>query len=270
MSTTEQQPITVGTRVHSILYGGRDGTVVHTHDWHPEGVVLFPGTASKAEHDIVWDDGSRAFHVAELIMRGCQWRILEETVPLEEIEALKIKADEHAMKKAQEAEKRAQAKIAETARLVAEHSMLEQGSGAKIGAKNLRTQLKQSFAWVKFSVRSDHDSIRVEWTDGPTVEQVEEITRNYSLGHFDGMDDSYRYDDARTWPFGGTRYVFENRTMSDETRADSTRIVEERYSANTDKEQVRHTCYRKTPIPAGHYLTGITDESFPSFTTAPK
>ncbi len=42
---------------------------------------------------------------------------------------------------------------------------------------NIRRELKAKFPGVKFSVRKrSYDSVSVNWTDGPTEEQVKEIT----------------------------------------------------------------------------------------------
>lgn len=56
-------------------------------------------------------------------------------------------------------------------------------------AKLVRKALKTNFAGVKFSVRSDHNSIRVSWIDGPTTAQVDPVVKAYEGGGFDGMID---------------------------------------------------------------------------------
>lgn len=60
---------------------------------------------------------------------------------------------------------------------------------AKDTAKLIRGQLKTRFPGIKFSVRSDHNSINIGWTDGPAASQVETITNGYKGGGFDGMID---------------------------------------------------------------------------------
>lgn len=60
---------------------------------------------------------------------------------------------------------------------------------AKDTAKLIRKQLKLRFPGIKFSVRSDHNSINIGWIDGPTGKQVEEVTNGFSGGGFDGMID---------------------------------------------------------------------------------
>lgn len=84
-------------------------------------------------------------------------------------------------------------------------------------AKMIRTQLATVFPGVKFSVRSDSfsmgDSVDIEWTDGPTVAMVEEVTQRYQYGHFDGMQDLYEYSNNRS-DIPQAKYVHENRHMS--------------------------------------------------------
>ena len=96
------------------------------------------------------------------------------------------------------------------------------GCGCVNAAKNIRIQLKAAFPGVKFSVKtssySGGNNIDIRWTDGATVQQVNEITREYALGSFDGMTDSYEYDQSNYWTdaFGGTKYISNYRYMSDE------------------------------------------------------
>lgn len=56
-------------------------------------------------------------------------------------------------------------------------------------AKLARAALKKAFAGVKFSVRSDNSSLRIEWMDGPTVKQIDAVVQCYGGGRFDGMID---------------------------------------------------------------------------------
>lgn len=60
-------------------------------------------------------------------------------------------------------------------------------------AKLIRTNLKQVFRDVKFSVRSSSysggASIRIHWTDGPCPVRVERVAKRYEGADFDGMQD---------------------------------------------------------------------------------
>lgn len=102
------------------------------------------------------------------------------------------------------------------------------GSSYAVAAKNIRTELKAAFPAVKFSVRSKSysmgNSINVDWTDGPTAKQVEEIVGKYEGGSFDGMTDSYTYTrSAWSDAFGSTKYLFCNRSASDKAIASAVR-----------------------------------------------
>lgn len=66
-----------------------------------------------------------------------------------------------------------------------------------IVAKMIRNDLKKNFPKTKFSVRSESYSgggnINVDWIDGPTKKQVEEIIGKYESKGFDGMIDLAYY-----------------------------------------------------------------------------
>lgn len=92
----------------------------------------------------------------------------------------------------------------------------------------VRKILKQAFPGTKFSVVTERgsmvSSIRIKWTDGPTLKQVEYIVGNFEAGSFDSMTDCYNYaqgadryimvDDQMYQT--GCRYVFTVRSISPE------------------------------------------------------
>lgn len=86
-------------------------------------------------------------------------------------------------------------------------------------AKNIRTELKRSFPKTKFAVKtkrySGGNSVNVNWTDGPTQQQVDKIVKAYSAGDFDGSTDTYNYTGS-AWVevFGEAKYAFTSRTYS--------------------------------------------------------
>lgn len=89
-------------------------------------------------------------------------------------------------------------------------------------AKLIRTALKEAFAGVKFSVRSDNysmgASVRVNWVDGPNTAQVEAVAKRFQGASFDGSDDSMHYHtaqlDGRAVRFAAD-FVFCNREFSE-------------------------------------------------------
>jgi len=84
-------------------------------------------------------------------------------------------------------------------------------------AKAIRQDLKLAFKGVKFSVVSQSytggGNVNVNWIDGPSTDAVREVIGKYKEGHFDGMVDSYCYDNRRT-DIPQIEYLFYNRKMS--------------------------------------------------------
>lgn len=64
-------------------------------------------------------------------------------------------------------------------------------------AAALRKELRATFPGVRFSVRMDRGTaygwLSVSWEDGPTDEQVREITRGYQSESWSGMDECYHH-----------------------------------------------------------------------------
>ncbi len=86
-----------------------------------------------------------------------------------------------------------------------------------LAAKAARKELKISFPTIKFSVTSETysmgDSVNIYWTDGPTRTQVDEITKKYQEGHFDGMIDCYEYSNTND-NLPQVKYVMATRNLS--------------------------------------------------------
>lgn len=103
-----------------------------------------------------------------------------------------------------------------------ENPHLEVGQYCVVASRNIKRELKLKYPGVKFSVKSKGysggDNVSVRWTDGPRVEDVKKITSKYEMGSFDAMTDMYEYDRRNVWTevFGGTKYLHESRSYSDE------------------------------------------------------
>lgn len=71
-------------------------------------------------------------------------------------------------------------------------------SETALAAKTIKKLLSVNFKNVKFSVTSEifsgGDAVRISWSFGPTVDQVEEITNRFKGGYFDSMNDIYEYN----------------------------------------------------------------------------
>lgn len=97
-------------------------------------------------------------------------------------------------------------------------------------AQLLRKALKEAFGKLKFSVRSDRSSIRISWTDGPNVAQVEAVTDRFKGGYFDGSIDyqgSIKHMMDGIEICLGADFIFTSRTYSDEA---VTRAIERVYA----------------------------------------
>ena len=93
---------------------------------------------------------------------------------------------------------------------------------AVLVAKHIRQDLANAFPGQKFSVRkADYSTINIEWEDGPTREEVEQI-----VGKHERMcvrdrwnDDLWEHNDtAFTSVFGGVDYIFYYRETAPENR----------------------------------------------------
>jgi len=241
-----QGNLEVGTRVHSALYGGRDGIIFGINgEQRPETIRQMGGgcmvTGGSATIDVVFAKGTISRGIPESIIRGVQWRISDGPLASED-------EIQHALAFAQLESRRAERQVKEEAAakeearqaFLAAHPELtpvdpESYNSLTVGSKNIRRELKDAFPETKFSVRSRSYSggcsIDVNWTDGPTSEEVEKITSKYQEGHFNGMEDIYEYSSTNVWPdvFGGAKYVMWNRQYSKEAYLQAVAAVEKEY-----------------------------------------
>jgi hypothetical protein len=94
-------------------------------------------------------------------------------------------------------------------------------SSQAAAAKAIREELKTKFPGIAFSVTSEcfsgGNSVDISWTDGPTVDMVEKISKKYQYGHFDGMTDMYEHTNNHD-DIPQAKYVQTSRQMSEATR----------------------------------------------------
>jgi hypothetical protein len=92
-----------------------------------------------------------------------------------------------------------------------------QSESAK-AALNIRNILKREYPKVKFSVTSDNfaggNSVDIRWTDGVPSKEIDAFARQFEYGTFDGMTDSYNYDNKADHP--QAKYVHCSRNVSQE------------------------------------------------------
>lgn len=104
-------------------------------------------------------------------------------------------------------------------------------------AKMIRRELKENFPNTKFRVRSDSASmmtaVRIFWTDGPTIRDVDSIVGKFEYGHFDGMTDSYEYSNRRD-DLPQVKFVQTHRKISDETKRQTLEKIAEEFGIDAD------------------------------------
>jgi hypothetical protein len=224
--------VKVGQMVYSKLYGGRSGIIYDIQgEQAPETVKTLGGgvgvTGGKAVIHIVFVNGTKT-SIPEALLYGVQWKILDTiALPLaiqtaldfaEQCRIDRVNADNAEKERKENTRKQ----------IIEDHPELITVADAKqgrwaVGAANIRKELAKAFPGVKFSVKSDRYSggcsIDVNWTDGPTTEEVTKITGKYQEVNLNGMEDIYDFNHSNVWPevFGGARCVFENRSYSQET-----------------------------------------------------
>lgn len=96
------------------------------------------------------------------------------------------------------------------------------GTDAVLVAKHIRKELSIEFPGQKFSVRkTDYSTIHIEWNDGPTRNEVEQIIGKHQrcCTRDRWNDDIWDHKDtAFTSVFGGVDYLFCNRETAPENR----------------------------------------------------
>jgi len=250
--------IKVGSRVFCVLYGGSFGTVVKIHGIpSPETIeVLFGGmmvSGGSAHYDIIWDNGTQSPQVPESIINGVQWRILdEELVTEEEIKLLYEKAEMtkaaqiKAEKEEKEAIERRRYELLNDVNYSHLIPLINSHQSIKEVHKNIRADLKKYFPTTKFSVTGDYDAVRIRWTDGPQLNTL----RNFII-KFESYSTDFTGDYRDPTPsafndvFGGKKYVFTERCVSDEAILKALTIVKNKLNLDYDLsvEDVKNGSY---------------------------
>jgi len=221
--------LSVNQGIYSILYGGRYGYITKIEgEQKPETITsLFGGVGvmgGNANIFIRFSNGNET-SVPECIVRGVQWEIYDilNDNEIKEIDEKYYKAIEE--RKIKEELKDKKDKEEHEFYLNKYSSYLIQPKDNKKGAfdcvkQNIRIELKKEFPSIKFSVSSDHyGTVNVKWDDGPTIKEVQNITSKYEDHETDYTGDFRDYNPSNfNNIFGGCNYVFENRSMSEETQ----------------------------------------------------
>ncbi len=239
--------LVVGQVVSTNLYNLGRGVVYAIHGEQKSsserslsGVVSHGGNAT---FDIAFESGHISRALPECILHGRQWRILDEIKHKEEVAHILQQAEEEERRKQCEKEREEQQFRDECQRLKSapEYAALSQvKKGAVQVTGNIRRELKAKFPGVKFSVRKrSYDSVSVNWTDGPTEEQVKEITVKYRDSYFDSMQDmSVSCSSSFNEVYGGVGYVFIDRDYSDAMKQQAIGILKIKYDHLLSDEDV--------------------------------
>ena len=133
-----------------------------------------------------------------------------------------IKEREEEKNRAEEESKRAREEVLKKYGAIFDQPSGKYMTDAVLVAKHIRQDLANAFPGQKFSIRkTDYSTIHVEWKDGPTREEVEQITGKHEriCSRDRWNDELWEHNDtAFTSVFGGVDYIFYYRETAPENR----------------------------------------------------
>ena len=133
-----------------------------------------------------------------------------------------LKEEEEEKNRAEEESTRAREEVIKKYGAIFDQPSGEHITDAVLVAKHIRQDLASAFPGQKFSVRkADYSTINIEWTDGPTREEVERIAGKHEriCSRDKWNDDLWEHNDtAFTSVFGGVDYIFYYRETAPENR----------------------------------------------------
>lgn len=133
-----------------------------------------------------------------------------------------IKEREEEKKRAEEESERAREEVIKKYGAIYDQPSGKFHTDAVLVAKHIRQDLASAFPGQKFSVRkTNYSTISIEWKDGPTREEVEQIARKHQRNCTPDKwnDDLWDYtDSAFTAVFGGVDYLHYYRNTAPENR----------------------------------------------------
>ena len=133
-----------------------------------------------------------------------------------------IKEREEEKNRAEEESKRAREEVQKKYGAIFDRPSGEYRTDAVLVAKHIRKELSTEFPGQKFSVRkTDYSTIHIEWKDGPTREEVEQITGKHEriCSRDRWNEDLWDHNDtAFTSVFGGVDYIFYYRETAPENK----------------------------------------------------
>lgn len=133
-----------------------------------------------------------------------------------------IKEREEEKNRAEEESKRAREEVLKKYGAIYAQPSGKYMTDAVLVAKHIRQDLTNAFPKQKFSVRkADYSTINIEWKDGPTREEVEQIAGKHEriCSRDKWNDDLWEHNDtAFTSVFGGVDYIFYYRETAPENK----------------------------------------------------
>ena len=133
-----------------------------------------------------------------------------------------LKEEEEEKNRAEEESTRAREEVIKKYGKTFDQPSGEHITDAVLVAKHIRQELSTEFPGQKFSVRkADYSTIRIEWKDGPTRDEVEQIAGKHERMCVRDRwnDDLWEHNDtAFTSVFGGVDYLFYYRETAPENR----------------------------------------------------
>lgn len=133
-----------------------------------------------------------------------------------------LKEEEEEKTRAEEESKRAREEVIKKYGAIYDQPSGKYMTDAVLVAKHIRQDLTNAFPGQKFSVRkADYSTIHIEWTDGPTRDEVEQIAGKHEriCTRDRWNDDLWDYKDtAFTSVFGGVDDIFYYRETAPENK----------------------------------------------------
>ena len=152
-----------------------------------------------------------------------------------------LKEEEEEKNRAEDERKRAREEVIKLYGKTFDQPSGEYITDAVLVAKHIRQELSNEFPGQKFSVRkTDYSTIHIEWTDGPTKEEVEQIAGKHEriCVRDRWNDDLWEHNDtAFTSVFGGVDYLFYYRETAPENRGISLYTKPEPKQNKTNKTE---------------------------------
>lgn len=133
-----------------------------------------------------------------------------------------LKEEEEEKKRAEDESERAREEVIKKYGQIFDQPSGKYMTDAVLVAKHIRQDLASAFPGQKFSVRkADYSTINIEWQDGPTKDEVEQIAGKHerTCAPDRWNADLWNHDDtAFTSVFGGVDYIFYYRETAPENR----------------------------------------------------